>query len=543
LSVGEVIPVIEIPTRTKGPMRKTLRWQWMLLAVIVFAALLLRTYHLSQVSLWLDETDFFNEKVWGSHPQSLFDFARSTKDATTNTWGWPAVIWMSCRMFGATVGVARVPSVVAGTALVLLVFMIVYRLIPKTSKGDGFIPAIFAAVIAAMAMPQMEFSQRTYPYGAAPFAAAGLLLAHLEVLRAASASERSERRLFRHLALYTITASLVLCIHPSLALLLAVSVTLLIARLLPNFLRQTWEERKRVLCFALGATLILVCSALLNAKNPKYGYRPYLVPYYHAPSLGSIPVLLKHAYDVFTYNLNPFYNTSLYWPEQVNWAILPLVLLCVWGWVKAASGKFGEQARQLSLLAFVALAMPALLSLRRAFPFGGVRQTLFLSPLFFVFTALGFYALRSRRATRLLGMSIAILYVVFWALNLPRFYSDREPAYSAEEIVRAWQENGKLPVYARGCEREVQYGLRGHPEIRIESLPLFSRPPYLLISTHWPPLEQNHMFSGFAEYLQKSGYRATPVTQEAPKNLDSLQHSTCLYFPPNGLWIYKVSAP
>jgi hypothetical protein len=543
LSVREVVPVIEIVSRTKNPMPKTLRWQWMLLGAVAFAALLLRAHHLSQISLWLDETDFFNEKVWGAHPQSLFDFAKSTKDATTNTWGWPAVIWISCRIFGPTVGIARMPSVVVGTAAVLLVFLLVYRLIPTNFAGSRFVPAIFAAAIAAMTMPQMEFSQRTYPYGAAPFTAAALLLTHLTVLQATLERRRSEKRLFRALVLYTIVASLALCIHPSLGLLVAASLAFLIARLFPGFLQQAWEERKRSLFFVLGASLILICSALLNAKNPKYGFRPYLVRYYHAPSLGSIPVLLKHAYDVFTYNLNPFYNTSLYWPEQVNWAILPLVLLCLWGWVRAASGKFGQQARHLAFLGLVALAMPALLSLRRAFPFGGVRQTLFLSPFFFVFTALGFYAFRSRRATRLLGMSIALLYVVFWALNLPRFYSDREPAYSAEDIVRAWQTNGKLPVYARGCEREVQYGLRGHPEIRIESLPLFSKPPYLLISTHWPPLEQNHMFAGFADYLQKSGYQATLVTQEAPKNLDSLQYSTCLYFPPNGLWIYKVTAP
>jgi len=197
----------------------------------------------------------------------------------------------------------------------------------------------------------------------------------------------------------------------------------------------------------------------------------------------------------------------------------------------------------MALLGWFALAMPALLSFRRAFPFGGVRQTLFLSPFLIVFTALGFYSLRRRRVTRFLGISLAVAYLVLWAANLPRFYNQRDPAYTTEDIVRAWQDNGKLPIYARECERELQYKLREHPEIPVESLPPFSTTSYLLVSTHWPPLDNNKMFLGFADNLRKSGYRATLVTQKAPTNLDSLKYSTSLYFPPNGLWIYKVTAP
>mgnify|MGYP001181036558 CR=1 FL=1 len=541
MSVREVVPIIEITGRTKDPGPRTVPWKWILLGAIVFAALLLRVHHLSQISLWLDETDFFNENIYGDHPQSLFDFARSTKDATTNTWGWPAVIWISCRIFGSTAGIARMPSVLVGTGAVFFVFLLVYRSIPAPVARNRFTPAAFAAVITTMAMPQIEFSQRTYPYGATPFTAAALLLAHLEVLRAVE-GRWSERSFFRALALYTMVASLALCIHPSMGLLVAASLMFLIAHLLPHFRQQTSEDRKRVLWFAFCASLILAGSALLNAKNPKYGFRPYLVPYYHTLSLRSFAVLLKHAYDVFTYNLNPFYNPSLYWPEQLNWAILPLVLLCLWGWGRAASNKFGKQIQHLAFLGMVMLAVPALLSLRRAFPFGGVRQTLFLSPFFLVFTALGFYSLRRRRVTQLLGISLAFLYVMFWAVNLPRFYANREPQYRAEDIVNAWEQNGKLTVYARGCEREVQYALRWYPDVRVESLPMPSEPPYLVVSTHWPPLEQNHMFYGYADYLKKAGYNATLVLERPPTNLDSLKYSTSLYFPPNGLWIYKVTA-
>src|SRR5579863_1322534 len=165
-------------------MRNLTRWQWATIALIIVVSFLLRAYDLSRIFIWLDETDFFNEYLYHNPTKPLIDFAVTTKNATTNTWGWPAIIWVACRMFGATIGVARGPSVVVGTAAVLFLFVLVYQMLPSALAGRRFVPAIFAAGLAAVAMPQMEFSQRTYPYGATPFLATAFLIAHLGLLRA-----------------------------------------------------------------------------------------------------------------------------------------------------------------------------------------------------------------------------------------------------------------------------------------------------------------------------------------------------------------------
>jgi len=302
--------------------------------------------------------------------------------------------------------------------------------------------------------------------------------------------------------------------------------------------QQPLEERKKLFHLVAGAGSVLLVAALLSAKNPKFGFRPYLTQYYEPLSFRSIPKLLGHAYDLGTYHLNLFYNPSLYWPERLNVVLLPLVLISILGWSAAALGKFGLGPRRLAMLGLAMMATTAVLSLVKLFPFGGVRQSLFLNPFFVVFTALGFYSLRFHKITRFAGTLGATAYLLLWGINLPRFYQERLPLYTAEDLVSSWTENGKLPVYARECEREIRYELLAHPEIRVYSLPKVSTPPYLLITTHhW--IGDNTWFSGFPEYLERSGYKATIVKQAQGLHLDSRSQS--LYFPANGLWIYKVT--
>lgn len=515
--------------------------QWGLLVLVIAGAVLLRWHDFSRIFLWLDETDFFNENLYGSHPKSLLDYALTTRNATTNTWGWPAILWMACRLFGATLPVARGCSLAAGTGAVAAVFFLVYRLLPEEAFGSRFAPAIAAATLTAICMPQMEFSQRLFPYAVVPLAASLLICAHLGLFRALTGGDG----FLWPLGYYTIAGALAACAHPSLNLLLAASVLLLgvhAARTLP---RRPPAERIRFFLATVPAALVVLAVIASNAKNPRFGYRLYLTGYYHSVSLGSVPKLIGHAYDLLTYHLNLFYNPALYWPERWNWALLPLLLLCLWGWWRASSGQFGSQARELGRLALLAMSIPAALSFAGMFPFGGVRQTLILSPFLLAFTSLGFYSLFARPATLAVAVALVVAYLAAWAYNLPRFYADRVSAYNAEDILQVWRAEGQpSTIYSRGSERELQYLLLSHPEIRIRSLDKEHKPPYLMISTHWPPLETNSMFAGYAEYLRQAGYRATLVMEKPPVYFQNLEnYRTCLYYPANGLWVYKVTAP
>jgi len=514
------------------------RWQWALLAALVAGAVCLRAHDLGRVFFWWDESDFFNESIYGNHPASLIHFALAAKNSTTNTWGWPAIVWVFCRALGPTLTVARIPSVLAGAAAVLLVFFLVYRLLADGFCGNRFFPALFAAALTAISMPQMEHSQRIYPYAGVTLMAAALLLAHLELLRALL--ERvAQPRLFRAAAAYTLTGALALCIHPSLGLLLAASLALLGAAEVRAFFKRPPALRRRMLLMAGSMSVVLLVAGLLNRKQPKLGFRAYLQPYYHEFSLRSMARLPMHAYDLAAYHLNLFYNPSLYWPQALNPVILPLVCLCVLGLALAFAGRWGAYLRHFALLGLLAAAIPAALSMFRAFPFGGVRQTLFLSPFLFAFTALGFYALFGNRLTRLPAAAVAVAYIALSIFSLPRFYDDRVVTYRPEEIVKLWRDNGNLPSYAWKAAGPLQYVLRDYPEIHVQK-PAEEGPqamaPFLLIS----PNHQLDKDSGFEETLQRAGLRPILLADKSTIHPESEQYPTCLYFPPNGFVVYKV---
>jgi hypothetical protein len=527
---------------TKGimgnPRTSLARWQWILLAAIVVAASVLRFHHLSNIFLWVDETDFFNERVFLNPPQPLLAFMSQTRDATTNTWGWPAILWIACRFFGGTLQVARTPGALAGTAMVLAIFFLVHRLLPKDFTGSRFIPAIGAATLAAIAMPQMEFSQRTYPYAAAPLMGAVLLLADLYVFRELADTRGRICGLVHSIAWYTVVASIVVCIHPSLNILVALSMIFLAVKLMRTLPNIAEGQRYRLLCWSATAAAIVYAFVFLNRKNPKYGFRPYITPYYHDISLHSIPKFLLHIYDLGTYHLNLFYNARLYWPERLNVAILPLILLCAVGWWLSATGRYGPFAKHLARLCAATVAVIAALSFVRLFPFGGVRQTLFLSPFLLVFAVLGMYALRATTATKVAAGILVAGYLSLWAINLPRFYSERLAQYDAAELVRDSARNGGIGILPWYCDQTVRYWIRDRPNVPV--LKQAPKAPFLLVSTR-RPLENIGWWQPLYGYLQESGYKITLIDHKPPAHLDSLKYSGSLYFPPNGLWVYLVT--
>jgi len=381
-------------------------WQWVFFAAVFAAAFLLRVHDLSRIFLWLDETDLFNESIYGNHHRSLLDFAFGTRNGTTQSWGWSAIFWIVTRAFGPSIAVARMPAVLVNTAGVALLFALVYRLLPESSV-NRFWPALFAAIFAAISVVQMNYSQQTYPYGATPFLALAVMLARFEVRAAAGVEWKATPRLFRAVTLYTAAISLSFCVHASAALIPALSMAVIGFGALQGLRSQTGQERKRLLRWAAASGVIIVCAAALGAKNPKYGYRPYLADYYEAPSLHAIPNLLLHAYGLGSYALNLFYNPALYFPNRLNPAILPLVLICILGWGLALWGQFGREIRHLAVFSAAAIALPASLSSLRVFPFGGVRQLLFLGPFLMAFAALGLYSLRANRFAKYMGLAAA----------------------------------------------------------------------------------------------------------------------------------------
>jgi hypothetical protein len=451
-------------------------------------------------------------------------------------------VWASAKLFGPTPGGARAASVIAGTLAIPAVFLIVYLALLRGSAVKPFLPSLLAALITTICINQIELSQRLYAYGATPLFSAAVILAHLNVVATLRGADRPLGQLNLALLLYAIAGGTALCINPSLMLAVFVSGAVLGWMLLGEMLRSRAGHRLGLLSLAGLTALVLFFSALLNLKNPKYGFRYYTKQYYHALDLGAPWFLVRQAYDLLTYNLNLFYDSALYWPQKGNPVLLALVAVCVVGWAAAAAGRFGKMARHLAALGFFAVSVPAVFSILQIYTFGGDRRSLYLSPFIFAFTALGFYLVGSIRGLRWIGGLVGVGYLALWAISLPAFYRERRVPYTTGDLFTLWRDNGKLPIeVAGGGANAVRYALRDHPEIQVHDMP-YTLPaaPYLYLSLHWP-LEQDKWDVRHAGKLRAKGYKATLLAERSAKFMASWEYPTCLYFPPNGFWVYKVT--
>jgi hypothetical protein len=130
-----------------------------------------------------------------------------------------------------------------------------------------------------------------------------------------------------------------------------------------------------------------------------------------------------------------------------------------------------------------------------------------------------------------------------WAACIPSCYEDRKTPYSTADLVTLWQDNGKPPIeVAGGGAITIKYALREHPEIAVYDMPYaLPPPPYLYVSFHWP-LEQDQWDVHHIDRLRQNGYKTTLLAQRPAKYMRSWDYPTSLYFPPNGFWVYKVTA-
>lgn len=535
------------PDKTPGGFTRA---QWAMLAAVVIAGFLLRAHDFSRIFLWTDETGFsygpgyFNELIYGPHRAGLVDFAwvRNFKHPqSTNTWGWPAVVWIFCRVFGATLAVARLPSVLIESASVAAIIAL------AMSGGEGltararFAAAMAAGIAAAVSMPKLEFAQRVIPYVAVSCMSACVLIGFVMVLRAMDAG----RSVWRAATVYAAVGFVALCLHPSLALPVALSAAFLAARAALAWREYDGGARRSLLRAGLVVAAVFLAGVALNRKDVRAGYHSALAPYYHKTTLSALPQFAFHAWDLATYHLNPFYNPALYQPQRWNPALIPLVMICAVGWALAVRGAFGKAARELAYLGAICVLTVALLSLGRihSFPFGGVRQTLFIGPFLFVFTGLGFAALLARRATAIPVVAAVAAYALLWGINIPRFYADRLRPFDEEQVVRAWRDGGKLTIWTNELSwGEVRYIFRNESDARFAS-PITVPDPkaaYLLVSTHGP-VGDDYWLPGLGEYYRETNQRVHAVyvrNAAIPRNPEYRIGS--LYYPPSGMWMYKV---
>jgi hypothetical protein len=516
-----------------------------IIVVILLIGLCLRLMFLGDIFLWNDETDNFDEQIYEHMSTSLRRYAATEAQELTLGPAWPIIIAATCKVFGGVVKVGRMPSVFWGSITILAIFYLVYSLVQSDDDKWFFIPALCAAFLTTISIVQMEFSQRIIPYVAVPPLATAIIIAHLKIIHIIQKKILLIRELFLWSILYTLICGFSVYLHMSLTLILIPSFLLLVSS---SFRLSNLDKEKRVVVF--GVLLLSFLAVFLawigNAIHTQSGYRFYLAPYYHPIDLGAIPFILSRGYDLLTYNLNLFYNGELYWPRELNPVLLPLIIICIIGWYYSTIGRFGRKARHLSFFGMISLVITALLSLLMKYPFGGVRQTLFMSPFIFSFTGLGFWILTRSRLGKAIAFFLVVTYIVLWSINIPHFYRERILPYTKQDILNAWEQNGKLTFYGDGgCHVNIRYLMRLYPDVKIKDFAFKNGktsgpPPLFYISAHWP-IDKSLWMPGLRDDLEKSGYQIELIIAREATYPVHPDYRQCLYFPANGLWLYKIT--
>ena len=514
--------------------------------IILLVGMVLRLYALEDIYLWHDETDWFDEEVYGHKTLGILRYAALKAQEHSVDPGWPIIVRLACKALGGTAMVARMPSVLFGTAAILAIFFLVYCVLKPHLRNSAFVPACFAALLTAISIPQIEFSQRTYPFGTIPFLTTLIVMLHLEIVNLIQDDRLSIGKFSILAFLYALVAGFSIFLHMSFSVVLVSSflVLLVLARRVIKLNGQNQVTYIGISALAVLSVFLAWIGNVIHLSPNQTGYRPYLASYYHQLDSGAIFFLLARAYDVMTYHLNLFYNDALYWPRQLNPVLLPLVGLCIFGWTYAFIGKFGRGAKHLSLLAVICLFLTAVLSLLKKYPFGGVRQTLFMTPFLFSFTAMGFYTLVRPSKLKPIGIVLAVAYIILWVVNLPNFYQERILPFESKELLATWEQCGKLKVYTLdNCKDSIKYRLHKHSKVEVQNLPLPSLPndpPFLIVSTHWT-IEDDLWRPQLKEEIKRSGYITTLIMKRVPKYPVQRDFMQSLYWPPNGLWVYKIT--
>jgi hypothetical protein len=341
----------------------------------------LRIYHLSQRSLWLDEAIAANISR-GTLPETVV-LTRAFHSAPILD---PLILWSVEKISAGSLAV-RMPSLIASMLAVLL--MLCFARIP----GIGWQTAVLSALMLTVSAAQIRYAQEVREYSLSVLYAGVLLYCFL--LYTAHREERGAR-MFLYLALFGapfVQYGLVLFSG-------GVLTTLLLLALVDG------ESRRRLsqLVVASGALgLGGLFSFLLTLRYQLGDASPYLDEYYYSRGSGLLRFVGSNTHHLVTFLLPGLAAASI--------AVVAAVL-------HLGSSVRARKARPLTILAFTSVGVVLVFALLHLYPFGGIRQCLFLAPVLCLFASACLMEIANRFAgnTKLAIITAIVCIVVISAI-------------------------------------------------------------------------------------------------------------------------------
>jgi len=419
-------------------LRSVVHRVYLLLSVlIVLAAFSLRIYHISQRSLWLDEAIAANISR-GTLSETL-TLTRGLHSA-------PIVhpfILNAVERFGRGPLAARMPSLMASVLAVVLMLCFV------TIPSIDFRTAGLSALMLSVSAPQIRYAQEVREYSLGVLYAGVLLYVYLSYC---SKAEEGDSPIPLYVALFIapfVQYGLVLFSFGLLSALLVLALTG----------REPGRRIRRLITasgfLALGGLL----SFMLTLRYQWGEEASYLQSYYWTPGSNVLRFVELNTHHLITFLLPGLAAAAIsmvaaliYLVESVRARIVP----------------------PLSLLAFCSCGVVLVCSILHLYPYGGIRQCLFLAPVLCLFASASLVQVANRFtsfANSLLFVAITGVVVVsgVFQIRLLKPYAEVEDIQKILLSLRSHLEPGDgvyvycgavpaVDFYVKERDRRFMYG-------------------------------------------------------------------------------------
>jgi len=374
----------------------------------------------------------------GNLPALLKLFWSNTREyvASGQTAAWSALIETFQLLFGPGVWKVRLLAALGGAFGTATVF-----LVGRRQLRDA-LAAAAGGLMSAFSVVGIIFGQFADVYAAAILATSLQLWAWQRLTRA-----RESRTAWGWFAAASLVAQLLM--YTQVWITAACFLTVVASG------RRRWRKvlrRAFVPAAAYLALSLVHLYGMLRLIPWSESYRWYMAPYYPVADGGAAGGTIRllvyfplRIYDLLSYHWAAVFDPSLYQPLSWNPVFFPFLGLLLAALIIFLRGprRGGGSIASLALAA-VGLCLAANVFL--LIPFGGIRQTLFLSPILSLFYGWAVFQLigagrSSRWFRRAAGGVCCLLPLVPFLLSLPGIYQDRLPRLDLDVLAGFMQEH------------------------------------------------------------------------------------------------------
>ena len=348
------------------------------LAVLTIATAL-RVYHLGDRSLWFDEA--LSANMSRSTLSQMLGQQRSRGSAPVVH---PYLLYLIQKVASGAVAV-RTPSVLASLLAVLVMLAMVRAKISHSA-------ALFAAAILALSASQIRYAQEVREYSLCVLFAAILMYC---VLRWEAAGSRGRYPALLFALLFFSPLIQYGLVFFAFAILSTIGLRLLLTR---NTCFRVSDLIVGSAFLAAGALLSFVLT-LRHQFQPERGHWYLMANYFDPKTMSLLHFLSSNSKGLLSFLI----------PGQVIACCFGVcaIIFCI---IQACSRKYAT----ITLLFFTSLAIAMCASVVKVYPYGGIRQCLFLAPVLTLFAGVVFADLLQRLRAPLQSVAVVVFMLLIF---------------------------------------------------------------------------------------------------------------------------------